>query len=54
MGYWGDVWYDMQRGMSQEKAEKLNAELRFGNKTPEEKRRLEAEAEADLKLDSML
>lgn len=54
MGFWSEVDICMQSGMSKEKAVKITAELRFGNKTPEEKRRLEAEAEADLKLDSIL
>ena len=53
MGYWKDVAYDMQRGMSRATAEKLNAELRYGKLSKEEKAKLEAKAEAEIKLRSM-
>jgi hypothetical protein len=51
MGFWKDVVYDMQRGMSKEQAIKLNATLKYGK--PEEKKKAEAIAEADLKVDTM-
>lgn len=53
MGFWKDVWYDMSRGMSKEDAIKLNADLRDPNLTKEEKSKIEAIAEANLKLDNM-
>lgn len=53
MGYWKDVWYDMSRGMSKEKAIELNANLRYGNLSKEEKDKAEAIAEADLKLNTL-
>ena len=53
MGFWKDVSLDMQMGMSKERAIKLNSELRYGNLTTEEKQRKIAEAEADIKLNSM-
>ena len=38
MGFWKDVWYDMQHGMSEEEAIALNAKLRSGkNKQGDEK-----------------
>jgi len=54
MGYWKDVAYDMSRGMSRKMAEKVNAELRYGNLTETEKEKLIAEGEADIKMNSML
>ena len=63
MGYWKDVAYDISRGMSRKMAEKVNAKLRYGNlteeerkqiNTEEEKTKLIAEGEADIKLNSML
>ena len=53
MGYWKDVAYDMSRGMSRKTAERVNAQLRYGNLTEEEKTKLIAEGEADIKLNSM-
>ena len=53
MGYWKDVAYDISRGMSRETAERVNAQLRYGNLTEEEKTKLIAEGEADIKLNSM-
>jgi hypothetical protein len=53
MGFWKDVAYDMQRGMSKQDAIRLNADLKYGNLSKEEKARLEAKAEANLKIDSM-
>ena len=53
MGFWKDVAYDMQRGMSKQDAIRLNSDLKYGNFSKEEKARLEAKAEADLKIDSM-
>ena len=53
MGFWKDVAYDMQRGMSKQEAIRLNADLKYGNLSKEEKARIEAQAEADLKIDSM-
>ena len=54
MGYWKDVAYDMSRGMSRKMAEKVNAELRYGNLTEEENTKLTAKSEPDIKLNSML
>lgn len=54
MGFWKDVDMDMQRGMSKEKAIELNAALRYGNLSKEEKQRIEQKAEWDLKIDRML
>ena len=53
MGYWKDVAYDMSRGMSREMAERVNAQLRYGNLTEEERKKIVAEGEADIKLNSM-
>lgn len=53
MGFWKDVAYDMSRGMSRERAIELNAKLRSDKYTAEEKRKFEAIAEADLKIDKM-
>jgi hypothetical protein len=53
MGFWKDVAYDMQRGMSKQEAIRLNADLKYGNLSKEEKARLEAKAKANLKIDSM-
>ena len=53
MGFWKDVAYDMQRGMSKQDAIRLNTDLKYGNLSKEEKVRLEAKVEADLKLNSM-
>ena len=53
MGYWKDVSYDMSRGMSRQTAERINAQLRYGNLTEEERKRIVAEGEADIKLNSM-
>lgn len=53
MGYWKDVAYDISRGMSRKMAEKVNAELRYGNLTEEERKKIVAEGEADIKLSSM-
>ena len=44
----------MSRGMSRKMAEKVNAELRYGNLTEEEREKLIAESEADIKLNPML
>ena len=51
MGFWKDVLYDVQMGMSVEKATELNATLRYGSE--DEKRKAEAIAEADRKLNTM-
>ena len=53
MGFWKDVAYDMQRGMSRDKAIELNAKLRSDKYSLEEKRKIEAMAEADLVIDKM-
>lgn len=53
MGYWKDVAYDMSRGMSREIAEKVNAELRYGNLTEEKRKKLIAESEVDVKLNTL-
>ena len=53
MGYWKDVAYDMSRGMSRQTAERVNAQLRYGNLTEEERQKVNAEGEADIVLNSM-
>lgn len=53
MGYWKNVWADMQSGMSRETAEKLNYEERYGNLPEEEKEKMRAIAEAEVKLNTM-
>ena len=53
MGYWKDVWADMQRGMPRETAEELNAKLRYGNLSKEEKEKEIAKAEAETKINTM-
>lgn len=53
MGYWKDVAYDMSRGMSRQTAERINAQLRY-ELTEEQRRKIIAEGEADIKLNSML
>ena len=54
MGYWKDVSYDIQRGMSRQTAERINA-LRYDKfVSDEERRREEAKAEAEIKLNAML
>lgn len=50
MGFWKNVAYDMQRGMSQKKAIELNAQLRYGELSKEDREKLEAIAEAELKI----
>ena len=54
MGYWKDVSYDIQRGMSRKTAERVNAQLRYGNLTKDERDTIIAEGEADIKMNSML
>ena len=54
MGFWKDVLYDTQRGMSIDDAISLNTKLRERNISTEEKRKASAIAEADIKLNSML
>ena len=53
MGFWKDVDQDTSRGMNVDKAIALNAELRYGNHSIEEKERMVSMAEADMKLDKM-
>ena len=54
MGYWKDVAYDISRGMSRETAERVNA-LRYDKSIPDEERKKEqAMAEAEIKLNSLL
>ncbi len=53
MGFWKDVAYDISRGMSRDKAINLNAKLRSDKYSIEEKRKMEAMAEADLVIDKM-
>lgn len=53
MGFWKEVSMDMRRGMSKEKAVELNAQLRYGNLSREEKEKLTAKAEADVKLNTL-
>lgn len=43
MGFWKNVSYDIQNGMSKEKAVEINSKLRYG--TPEEKK--EAQKQSD-------
>lgn len=54
MGYWKDVAYDISRGMSRKTAERVNVQLRYGNLTNEDRDKIIAEGEADIKLNSML
>ena len=53
MGFWKDVQMDMQRGMSKEKAIELNAKLRYGNLSKEDREKEISKAEAELKIDTM-
>lgn len=53
MGFWKDVALDMSRGMSKADAIELNAKLRYGNLSKEEKDKAEAIAEANLKLNTL-
>lgn len=53
MGFWKDVDQDASRGMNVNKAITLNAELRYGNHSIEDKEKMASMAEADLKLDKM-
>ena len=54
MGFWKDVSYDMSRGMSKQTAINLNYQLRYAKLTEQEKRKAEALAEAEVKLNTML
>ena len=51
MGFWKDVLYDVQMGMSEERAIELNAKIRYGSE--EERQKAEAIAEAEIKLNTM-
>lgn len=53
MGFWKDVALDISEGMSKEEAIALNAKLRYGNLSKEEKDKLIAMAEANKKIDTM-
>lgn len=53
MGFWKNVALDMSEGMSKEEAIALNAELRYGNLSKEERDKLIAIAEADKKINTM-
>ena len=53
MGFWKDVAYDISRGMSKEKAIELNYKLRYEKLSYEDRKKEEAKAEADIKLNSM-
>ena len=53
MGFWKDVAYDMSRGMSRESAIRVNAALRNENLSASKKQRIEALAEAEVKLNTM-
>lgn len=54
MGYWKNVSYDISRGMSREMAERINA-LRYDKSISDEERKKEqAKAEAEIKLNSLL
>ena len=54
MGFWKDVWYDVQRGMSQKDAIELNANILLnGELSEEDKKKLSAIADADLKLNKL-
>lgn len=54
MGFWSDVQYDIQRGMSESDAINLNAILRDPKASKREKESAEAIAEASIKLNTML
>lgn len=51
MGFWKDVLYDVQTGMSEERAIELNAMRRYGNE--EEKKKAAALEAAEIKLNTM-
>lgn len=53
MGFWKNVAIDMSRGMSKEDTIKVNATLIDPKATKEEKRKVEAEAEINLKINMM-
>ena len=53
MGFWKDVLCDMQEGMTKEQAIELNAKLRYGNLSEEERRKAVAIADADIVINSM-
>lgn len=52
MGYWKDVWYDMQRGMSREVAEEVNATLRY-SADEQERKKARIKGETDIKLNTL-
>ena len=51
MGFWKDVLYDVQNGISKERAIELNAKIRYGSE--EERQKAEAMAEAEIKLNTI-
>ena len=53
MGFWKDVYYDMQRGMSKEKAIEVNAAIRDKSISEEERKQIVALAEAEVKLNKI-
>ena len=54
MGFWKEVAYDMSRGMSKQTAINLNAELKYGNLSSEDKKKLSAIAEAEVKINTSM
>lgn len=54
MGFFSECAIDIANGMPKDKAISINAKLRYGNLTEEEKKQINAEGEADIKLNSML
>lgn len=53
MGFWKSVAYDMQRGMSKERAIEVNAALRDRSITEEERKKIVSKGEAEIKINSM-
>lgn len=53
MGFWKDVAYDMQNGMSREKAIELNYKLRYEKLSKEDKEKEIAKAQAEAKINTM-
>jgi hypothetical protein len=53
MGFWKNVAYDMQRGMSKQTAIKVNSSKFDKNLTALDRKKIEAEGEAEIALNSI-
>lgn len=53
MGFWKNVAYDMQRGMSKQTAIKVNSNKFDKNLTALDRKKIEAEGEAEIALNSI-